>query len=60
MYISEILNQSRGKVVVLKTVSGEEIIGVVMKVIKGVVILKLLGRKIYVAINKIIAVFKRI
>lgn len=58
--IVNILNRSRGKFVVLKTVSAEEIGGKVIKVKKGVVILKtLLGTKIFVPINKIIAVIKR-
>ncbi|MFC7441427.1 hypothetical protein [Laceyella putida] len=60
MLVNEILNRSRGKFVVLKTVSAEEIGGVVIKVKKGVVVLKsLLGTKIFVPINKIIAVIKR-
>lgn len=58
--IVNILNRSRGKFVVLKTVSAEEIGGKVIKVKKGVVVLKtLLGTKIFVPINKIIAVIKR-
>ncbi|UUZ85337.1 hypothetical protein LJK88_18310 [Paenibacillus sp. P26] len=58
--IVHILNRSRGKFVVLKTVSAEEIGGRVIKVNKGVVVLKtLLGTRIFVPINKIVAVIKR-
>ncbi|MGM0882931.1 MAG: hypothetical protein ACQEXQ_18080 [Bacillota bacterium] len=59
MLVTTILNNSRGKAVVLKTVSGEEIIGVVIKVKGGVVQLKNQTRRnIFVVINKIIAVVK--
>ncbi|WP_337102058.1 hypothetical protein [Paenibacillus sp. YIM B09110] len=59
MLVHKILNHSRGKAVVLKTVSGEEIIGVVIKVKGGVVQLKNQTRRsIFVFINKIVAVIK--
>ncbi|SFD84295.1 hypothetical protein SAMN05216378_1693 [Paenibacillus catalpae] len=51
--------KAKGKVVVIKTVSGEEIIGKVVKVKKGVVVLKLFKATIYVALNKITAVIVR-
>ena len=60
MVITKILNRSLGKFVVLKTISAEEIGGRVIKVKKGVVVLRsLLGTKIFVPINKIVAVIKR-
>lgn len=56
----KILNRYRGKFVVLKTVSAEEIGGRVIKVINGIVVLRtLLGTRIFVPINKIIAVITR-
>jgi hypothetical protein len=59
MLVHKILHHSRGKAVVLKTVSGEEIIGVVIRVKGGVVQLKnQTGRNIFVVINKIVAVIK--
>ncbi|MET3291840.1 UNVERIFIED_CONTAM: hypothetical protein ABID98_004410 [Brevibacillus sp. OAP136] len=59
MLLTKILIHSRGKAVVLKTVSGEEIIGVVIKVKDGVVQLRNQTRRnIFVVINKIIAVVK--
>ncbi|MCM3628161.1 hypothetical protein M3194_12380 [Paenibacillus glycanilyticus] len=51
--------KAKGIVVVIKTVSGEEIIGKVVKVKKGVVVLKLFKATIYVALNKITAVIVR-
>ncbi len=48
--------KKKGKLIVLKTVSGEEIVGRVVAVKKGVVVLKAFNAKIYVALNKIIAV----
>ncbi|ACT01375.1 hypothetical protein [Paenibacillus sp. JDR-2] len=51
--------KKKGKLVVLKTVSGEEIVGRVVTVKKGVVVLKAFNAKIYVALNKIIAVIVR-
>ena len=57
MLVNEILNYSRGKVVVIKTVSGEEIIGQVVKLKNGVVELtNQTGRKLFVVVNYIIAV----
>ncbi|MGO4540481.1 hypothetical protein [Paenibacillus sp. 2TAB19] len=59
MLVHKILKHSRGNAVVLKTVSGEEIIGVVIRVKGGVVQLKnQTGRNIFVVINKIVAVIK--
>ncbi|MDQ0063307.1 hypothetical protein [Paenibacillus harenae] len=59
MLVHKILKHSRGKAVVLKTVSGEEIIGVVIRVKGGVVQLKNQTRRnIFVVINKIVAVVK--
>lgn len=58
--IVKILNRFHGKFVVLKTVSAEEIGGRVIKVNKGIVVLRtLLGTRIFVPINKIIAVITR-
>lgn len=55
-----LLNRSRGKAVVLKLVSAEEVGGVVIKVNKGIVVLRtLLGTKMFVPINKIVAVITR-
>jgi vacuolar-type H+-ATPase subunit B/Vma2 len=55
----EAVKLAHGKVVVLKTVSGEEIVGKVVKVKNGIVVLKLFKATIFVAINKIIAVVIR-
>jgi hypothetical protein len=56
----KILNRFRGKFVVLKTVSAEEIGGRVIKVNNGIVVLRtLLGTRVFVPINKIIAVITR-
>ncbi|NIK71506.1 MULTISPECIES: hypothetical protein [unclassified Paenibacillus] len=59
--IPEVLEaaKKKAKLVVLKTVSGEEIVGRVVAVKKGVVVLKAFHAKIYVALNKIIAVIVR-
>lgn len=56
----KILNRYRGKFVVLKTISAEEIGGRIIKVNNGIVVLRtLLGTRIFVPINKIIAVITR-
>ena len=58
--IVKVLNRFLGKFVVLKTVSAEEIGGRVIKVKNGIVVLRtLLGTRIFVPINKIIAVITR-
>ncbi|MCM3628656.1 hypothetical protein M3194_14930 [Paenibacillus glycanilyticus] len=51
--------KAKHKVVVLKTVSGEEIVGYVVKVKRGVVVLKAFKATIYVALDKITAVIVR-
>lgn len=55
-----LLNRLRGKFVVLKTASSEEIGGRVIKVNNGIVVLRtLLGTKVFVPLNKIIAVITK-
>ncbi|MBP3963030.1 hypothetical protein [Paenibacillus lignilyticus] len=55
-----LLNRLRGKFVVLKTASAEEIGGRVIKVNNGIVVLRtLLGTKVFVPLNKIIAVITK-
>ncbi|CAH0119694.1 hypothetical protein PAE9249_02200 [Paenibacillus sp. CECT 9249] len=55
-----LLLRSRGKAVVLKLVSAEEVGGVVVKVNKGIVVLRtLLGTRMFIPIHKIVAVIKR-
>ncbi|SDX46156.1 hypothetical protein SAMN05518855_1014106 [Paenibacillus sp. CF384] len=55
-----LLNRLRGKFVVLKTASSEEIGGRVIKASNGIVVLRtLLGTKVFVPLNKIIAVITK-
>ncbi|GLX67986.1 hypothetical protein [Paenibacillus glycanilyticus] len=51
--------KAKNQLVVLKTVSGEEIVGYVLRVKKGVVVLKAFKSKIYVALNKVTAIIVR-
>ncbi|MBB6733971.1 hypothetical protein [Cohnella zeiphila] len=52
-----LLRRCRGKAVVLKLVSAEEVGGVVVKVNKGIVVLRtLLGTKMFIPVPKIVAV----
>ncbi|NBD24723.1 hypothetical protein [Paenibacillus glycinis] len=58
--MAALLNRLRGKLVVLKTSSSEEIGGRIVKVVGRVVILRtLLGTRIFVPIRKVIAVITR-
>lgn len=52
-----LLKRRCGKAVVLKLVSAEEVGGIVVKVNKGIVVLRtLLGTKMFVPVSKIVAV----
>lgn len=58
--MTALLNRMRGKLVVLKTSSSEEIGGRIVKVVGKVVILRtLLGTRIFVPIRRIVAVITR-
>ncbi|MBM7563901.1 hypothetical protein [Paenibacillus sacheonensis] len=55
-----LLKRLHGKFIVLKTGSGEEIGGRIIRLHNGIVVLRtLLGTKIYVPLKKIIAVISR-
>ncbi|SEO73743.1 hypothetical protein SAMN05518847_11074 [Paenibacillus sp. OV219] len=55
-----LLRSFRGKFVVLKMVSAEEIGGRIVKVNNGIVVLRtMLGTKIFIPISKVIAVITK-